>query len=123
MYHLDNLKDSRKATGECVQCGLKMDRVGVCCKRCTKMNTKSKGVIVQKLHEEYYCSNCRKPMDRIGWMCKECLGKLRAMGERRTTYRRSQGLCVQCGLKAEDGRSQCRKCLDKLKVRRGYKKI
>lgn len=36
--------------------------------------------------------------------------------------RKDLGLCVQCGNTAEDGRSQCRNCLDKLKERRKRKK-
>lgn len=118
---MDDLRKTRKEIGLCVQCGAKLDREGIMCIRCNRMNNSSKIAIVKELHVEGKCSTCRKPLDRGGWFCKECASKLKLRARNRSAERRERGLCVQCG-NPSDGYSQCRSCLDKLKERRSRKK-
>lgn len=118
---MGDLRKTRKLNGECVQCGVKLDRIGRYCTRCNNANNSSKAIIVKELHNNNQCSTCRKPLDREGWFCTECCNNLKLRAKIRSAERKARGECVQCGRKTE-GYAQCRRCLDMLKERRNKKK-
>lgn len=118
---MDELRKTRKLDNRCVQCGVELDRKGMCCIRCNNANNISKSIIVKELHDNNQCSTCRKALNRSGWFCTECCNNLKLRAKIRSAERRARGECVQCGRKTE-GYSQCRRCLDMLKERRNKKK-
>jgi len=93
---MQKLRESRKQKGLCIYCGEKT------------WKTEYRTILIENL----LCPQCSKPLDREGLFCSECCKNSRFKARIRNEERRALGLCVQCGEKAEEDRSYCRRCLD-----------
>lgn len=71
------------------------------------------------------CIRCKTGKPTQGFLCDECRNKSaekkreyqNEWQRNRTLEKKVSGLCGTCGKPAEDGFSNCRKCLDKLKLK------
>jgi hypothetical protein len=123
---MKNLREYRKQNNMCINCGKIKDREGYYCTVCNEKYNKLKHKYTLKHHTEGKCSNCGNILDRnnnkgeAAWFCSECTKKLRHISNSRSAIRRSNSLCVQCGVYV-DGYSYCQKCRDE-RMDRYYKK-
>lgn len=115
---MDELRAVRKTKGLCVQCGIVLDRKGICCKRCNSNNNKIKAKMAEKLHRENKCTDCRETLDRLGWFCSKCLTVSNNRAREKNAERRANGQCVRCGDKVSEG-SYCKQCR-KLRMKMYY---
>ena len=119
-FLMEKLRNERKANGLCVQCGVRLDRVGRYCEKCNDAANIIKRKRCIWLYSVGFCTNCAEPMDREGWFCLKCANNLKLKARIRNTERRLRGLCIQCGVWA-DGYSYCQRCRD-MRMERYYLK-
>ena len=123
-----------KIEGRCVACGKPLDEDKTMCKSCRDKYNKSRKELYRFYQENGICPRCRKePLYNGKKWCEECYSKKYAYEAKRgikydtskynekrkelSRKRKTEGLCVICGRKAQEGRTRCPSCLTKDRLR------